>query len=345
MYGDSVLLPDADFDLSRGPVIDFGVSMRDMRCFNPFAVAIFCLLLATPLANADLSGAGKAPLVQSNTTVKIGEGVYVIPDQRVNLVPNVGIILGERGILVVDTGMGPTNARTILREVRKISDKPVLYLTITHFHPEHGMGAQAFPPETAIVYPLAQKQELFEKGENFIKMFSGFSPEIADLLKPVKIVPPSIAFSKRVELDLGGTAVELFHLGSAHTRGDNFVFLPAQKILFAGDVVVNRFFPIMPDQDSDGENWIRILDKLQELSPAKVVPGHGEIGDATLIVRMKKFLSSLRSRIRDLSGQGKSEAEIESILTPEFRAKYRDWGNPEWLKSAIQNFYSRFRAR
>src|SRR5277367_423129 len=77
----------------------------------------------------------QAPLVAGGNTREIAEHVYVIPDQRINVIPNIGIIVGRDGVLVVDTGMGPRNAETVLNEVKKITSKPVTYLTITHFHP------------------------------------------------------------------------------------------------------------------------------------------------------------------------------------------------------------------
>jgi glyoxylase-like metal-dependent hydrolase (beta-lactamase superfamily II) len=86
--------------------------------------------------------------------------------------------------------------------VRKVSDKRILFLTTTHFHPEHSMGAQAFPAETILIVPEAQKKELWEKGIAFIKMFSGFSPEIAALLKAVHLVWPQITFLREADIDL-----------------------------------------------------------------------------------------------------------------------------------------------
>lgn len=286
------------------------------------------------------TAAAQAPMVPENQTAKIAENVYVIPDRRVNLVPNIGIIVGDKGILVVDTGMGPRNAETVLREVRRISNKKILFLTMTHFHPEHGMGAQAFPEGTTIVVPKAQKAELLEKGSAYIKMFSGFSSGIADLLENVKLVSPQLAFEREVEIDLGGKLVRLLYFGPAHTRGDNFIFLPQERILFGGDVVLNRFFPIMPDADSSGTGWIRTLKKLEALAPAKVIPGHGEVGDINLIRGMKDFLVSLKSRVGQLKAAGKNLQEIEGIAIPEFHEKYKKWDNPEWLKNAVDKFHS-----
>jgi glyoxylase-like metal-dependent hydrolase (beta-lactamase superfamily II) len=282
----------------------------------------------------------QTPLVRSGVTREVAKNVYVIPDQRVNVIPNIAIIVGRDGVLVVDTGMGPRNAETVLDEVKKITSKPVAYLTITHFHPEHGMGAQAFPAGTIVIYPTAQKAELLEKGAAMINQFSGVSPGIADLLKPVKIRMPNVTFSEEAEIDLGDFPVRLIHWGASHTRGDEFVFLPKQSIVFGGDVVVNRFFPIMADSDSSGTNWIEILGRLEKLHPAIVVPGHGEIGDVGLITAMRDYLVFVRDRVQQMKSQGSSVVEVENKLAPEVQAKYKDWDNPDWIKNAVDNFYS-----
>jgi glyoxylase-like metal-dependent hydrolase (beta-lactamase superfamily II) len=306
--------------------------MKDLRSFALVSV-IFTL---SGVVGAQV----RAPLVASGTTREIAEHVYVIPDQRINVIPNIGIIVGRDGVLVVDTGMGPRNAETVLNEVKKITSKPVAYLTITHFHPEHGMGAQAFPASTIVIYPTAQKIELLEKGPAMMKEFSGVSPEIADLLKPVKLRMPNITFSEEAEVDLGDFPVRLLHWNSAHTRGDSFVFLPKQRIIFGGDVVINRFFPIMADSDSSGTNWIQTLERLEKLDPAIVVPGHGEVGNVALIESMHEYLVFVRNRVQEMKSQGISVTEVETKLDPEVRAKYKDWDNPQWIKNAIDNFYS-----
>jgi glyoxylase-like metal-dependent hydrolase (beta-lactamase superfamily II) len=295
----------------------------------------------TIIALAGVLGAQvQTPLVASGKTREIAEHVYVIPDQRINVIPNIGIIVGRDGVLVVDTGMGPRNAETVLHEVKKITSKPVAYLTITHFHPEHGMGAQAFPANTIVIYPTEQKTELLEKGAAMINQFSGVSTGIADLLRPVKIRMPNVTFSEEAEVDLGDFPVRLLHWGSSHTRGDGFVFLPKQRIVFGGDVVVNRFFPIMADSDSSGTNWIKILGRLEELHPTIVVPGHGEVGDVGLILAMREYLVFVRDRVQQMKSEGRSVTDVENKLDPEVRAKYKDWDNPQWIKNAIDNFYN-----
>src|SRR5712692_10585173 len=91
------------------------------------------------------------PYVQEGKTIKITGRIWVIPDGRVNLVPNIGIIVGSKATLVVDSGMGPRNGEVTLREVRKISPDAPLYLTTTHFHPEHVSGFQVFPASATLL--------------------------------------------------------------------------------------------------------------------------------------------------------------------------------------------------
>ena len=114
---------------------------------------------ATPALDATAS----APVVHG-VPVEIASGVFVIPDGRVPLVPNVGVIVGDRAALVVDTGLGPRNGAIVHNIAGKLAGERPLLLTLTHFHPEHGFGAQAFSKAT-ILYNRAQRQEFREEGK------------------------------------------------------------------------------------------------------------------------------------------------------------------------------------
>ena len=279
------------------------------------------------------------PLVQENKTIKVSDHVYVIPDGRVNLVPNIGIIVGTRATLIVDAGMGPKNGDAVLREVAKVSKNQELYFTTTHFHPEHMTGGQAFPANTIVIRPEVQQEEVERKQPEFIKNFSRRTPEMKALLQDVKPRSPDIVFDREAKLDLGGVTVRLLWLGPSHTRGDNFVFVEGDAVLFTGDTVINRFFPIFPDADASGKNWLFILDQLDELRPQKIVPGHGEVGAASLIGTERDYLKAVQARVAELKGQGKSADETVKTLNTEFRAKYPDWENPGWITDAVERFY------
>jgi glyoxylase-like metal-dependent hydrolase (beta-lactamase superfamily II) len=278
------------------------------------------------------------PLVPENQTIKVTDHVWVIPDGRVNLVPNIGIIAGSRATLVVDGGMGQRNGQVVLSEMRKVSKNNLIYLTTTHFHPEHVTGFQAFPPSAVLIRPAVQQTELVAGIGSMITNFSKMSPVHADLLKDVKLRSPDVLFDSSVEFDLGGITARLFTLGPTHTRGDNFVLVKAdgQAILFTGDVVTNRFFPIMT---ANGKNWISVLDQLAALKPNQVVPGHGEMDDVGVIAREHTMLTELQARVRELKGQGKSTDETAKTISSEFKAKYPAWENPEWLASEAKTFY------
>ena len=280
-----------------------------------------------------------APLVQENKTVRVSEHVYVIPDGRVNLVPNIGIIVGTRAALIVDAGMGPRNGQVVVRELAKVSKNTQLYLTTTHFHPEHVTGAQAFPAGTIVIRPKVQQEEVDRKQPEYIRNFSQRTPEIEALLQDVKPRAPDIVFDREIKLDLGGVTARLFWLGAAHTRGDSFIFVEEDGALFTGDVVVNRFFPIFPDADANGKSWLAILNQLETLQPRKIVPGHGEVGDATLVSKEQTYLKEVQSRVAELKAQGKSSEEAAQLLSVEFRAKYSDWDNPGWITDAARRYY------
>src|SRR3954469_7390943 len=184
--------------------------------------------------------------VLSGTPTEIADGVHVLPDGRVPLVPNVGIVLGDRAALVVDTAMGPRNGAAAREHADRLAGGRPLLVTVSHFHPEHGYGAQAFVPGATIVYNREQLDELREKGAGYIELFRTFGEGVAAQLEGVELVDPHVVYDGAAELELGGRVAQLRTWGVAHTRGDQIVFLPGERVLFTGDLVENRFFPIFP---------------------------------------------------------------------------------------------------
>jgi len=287
-----------------------------------------------------------APTVVADGITEIARDVWVIPDGRVPLVPNIGVIVGEEAVLVVDTAMGPANGERVLAAAReKAGGKPLL-LTITHFHPEHGFGAQVYREEAEIVYNRAQRDELHDKGAGYIELFRTFGPAVAAALEGVELVDPHDVYDGETELDLGGRIVQLLTWGLAHTRSDQVVFLPEERILFTGDLVEERIFPIYPyfppdDADVDGSRWIEVLRRLEELDPAVVVPGHGAVGDAGVIATAREFHEQLRDETLRLAAEGRDVDEVIAQLEPELLARHPDWEQPEWIGFGIRSFYAR----
>lgn len=281
------------------------------------------------------------PLVKENTTVKISEHVYVIPDSNSTpLVPNIGIIVGSKATLVVDTGLGQRNGETVLREVGKVSRNAVLYVTSTHFHPEHSTGGMAFPADTKFMYPQAQQKDFVEFGQGMLTLFRKRSPEIEELLKDATYRRADILFERDLALDLGGVHVRLTWLGPTHTRGDTAIFVEEDKVLFSGDLAMKGAFPAFVSPYASGKTWLVSLDSLDALRPGVIVPSHGQMGDAAMIGEWRNYFTALQARVQELKGQGKSVDEADKLITAEFGARYPNWAAPVRISGAVKAFYA-----
>jgi glyoxylase-like metal-dependent hydrolase (beta-lactamase superfamily II) len=285
-----------------------------------------------------------APVV-NGTPQEIAPGVYVVPDGRVPLVPNVGIVLGDDAALVVDTAMGPRNGGRVHELARELAGGRRLLLTITHFHPEHGYGAQAFRDAT-IVVNRAQLDEFHDKAAGYLEMFRTFGPAVAEQLEGVELVEPDEVYDGDVHvLDLGGRRVELRTWGQAHTRGDQVVWLPEERVLFTGDLVEERCFAIFPyfppeDADVDGERWLAVLERLEALGPAVVVPGHGGVGGVEVVETARNYIAQLRDESRRLRVEGVPVDAAAEQLDASFRVRHPDWVQPEWIGFGVRHFYA-----
>jgi glyoxylase-like metal-dependent hydrolase (beta-lactamase superfamily II) len=275
------------------------------------------------------------PLLPENSLTHVSDHVYVIEGW-----PNVGIIVGDRATLVVDTGLGPRNGATIARQVQKLAKAPKLYLTTTHFHPEHASGEPGFPAGTILIRPAVQQEEMTARGAEFLQMFSGRSPQFKELLQDVKLRTPDVTFDREIKLDLGGVTARLMWLGGGHTRGDEVTFVEPDSVLLPGDIVENKMVPSMPNTDSSTSGWLAILDKIEPLKPRFVVPDHGALGDGSLVAQERAFISTLRSRALELKRQGTSADEAGKIVTTELKAKYPDWENLGPVANVVRRVYT-----
>jgi glyoxylase-like metal-dependent hydrolase (beta-lactamase superfamily II) len=302
--------------------------------------AAAALLVATGTATeAQPSATAPPPFVKADATVKVSDHVWVIPDGNVPLVPNVGIIVGSRATLVIDTGLGPRNAETVLREVAKLSSHQELYLVATHFHPEHAAGASAFPPGSKFIASSVEAQDLKELGPGMIASFSRISPVHADLLRDVHMREPDVVFDDLYRLDLGDVQVQLMALGPTHTRGDTGAFVEPDHVLFAGDVVMNQAFLAFGAQSS-ATTWLKSLDRLAALHPVLVVPSHGPTGGPEIIDQQKQVLTELRAAVDARRAQGQTVDEAAAALTTEFQAKYPEWRSPARIAAAVRTMYA-----
>jgi glyoxylase-like metal-dependent hydrolase (beta-lactamase superfamily II) len=273
--------------------------------------------------------------VPENSITHVSEHVYAIIG-----FPNIGIVVGNRATLVVDTGMGPSNGAIVMREVEKLSKSPNLYLTTTHFHPEHASGEQAFPQRTILIRPAAQQEEMEQHGGEFMEMFRSRSELFREQLKDVKLRPPDIVFDHEAKLDLGGVTARLMWFGPAHTAGDELIFVEPDRALLPGDIVENKLVPNMPNAQSSPQGWITILDKIAPLNPRYIVPDHGKLGDGSLIAQERAFLVDLQTRALELKSQAIRVEEAQKRLTEELKASYPDWEGTAAIANAVLRVYA-----
>ena len=275
------------------------------------------------------------PMIKEGVTQKIGEHVYVIPDFDVVLVPNVTIVVGTRGTLVVDTGMGAKNGQAVMREVDKVSKGADLYLVATHIHPEHDLGAGGFPPRTKMLRSKEQEADIQETGLSTAKVFANFSPVIGELLQGAEFRKADISFEREQVVDLGGVRARVMAMGANHTKSDMAVFVEGDRVLVAGDLVMMGL-PQFTAPSARIATWLGSLDAFDALKPVRIVPSHGAMGDASMIATYRSFLTTVRARAAALKQDGKTVDETVRTLQDELQARF----NRSQMASAVRAAYN-----
>jgi glyoxylase-like metal-dependent hydrolase (beta-lactamase superfamily II) len=273
------------------------------------------------LAASGQPGAGTEPMIRPDAIVAVSDHAYVIPDDNVALVPNVGIVVGERATLVIDTGLGERNGEIVHAAARELSKHDKFFVTATHYHPEHDLGATAFPPSAAVVRSVDQQAEIDEFGLSLAERFATFAPIVAELLDGARFRPVDVLFDDTLTLDLGGVRVKIMAFGPTHTRGDMAFFVEGEGVLFAGDLVMPTFLAVNRDYSSV-DAWLDSLAELAALKPRIVVPAHGRNVDASMIATQQRYLSRVRTRARELRAGGRSADEAAETLAGELAAEF-----------------------
>ena len=201
---------------------------------------------------------------------ELAEGVFAFTAEGD---PNSGVIVGDDGVLVVDTQATPIMAQLVIDRIRQVTDKPIKHLVLSHYHAVRVLGASAYAAENIIAsrntYDL-----IVERGQQDYESEVGRFPR---LFQAVESIPgltwPNIVFEKSLTLHLGSREVQILHLGKGHTKGDTVVWLPKERIMFAGDLVEYDATPYTGDAYL--ADWPQTLDRLAALQPQKLVPGRG----------------------------------------------------------------------
>ena len=279
-------------------------------------MALTLLLSTTGLAQSH------DPMLGEETT-KISDHVWAIMG-----FPNIAIVVGSRATLVVDTGLGPKNGATIARVAAKLAPNNTrLFLTTTHFHPEHAAGEPGFPANTILIRDAVQQQEMEKHGQEMIDMFSGRSAENKQLLAGVALRPPDVTFSQEATVDLGGVTVRLLWFGEAHTKGDELIFVEPDRTLVSGDVVQNKIMPGIFGDGGTPATWLAVLDKVEALNAAHILPDHSAPGDGSLVGAERDLIAGIQTRALALKQQGVSVEDAGKQISAELKAQHPDWPN------------------
>jgi len=270
-----------------------------------------------------VSFASQGDLAEKTITfAELADGVYAYTAEGD---PNSGVIVGDDGVMVVDATATPVMAKKLIERIRGVTDKPVRYVLLTHYHAVRVMGASAYGAQEIIASDLTRGL-IEERGQEDFESEVNRFPR---LFQAVESVPgltwPSMTFESAMTVWLGRRRVEIRHLGRGHTKGDTVAWLPEERVLFSGDLVECGAAPYTGDAYLT--DWPATLERLRALGPEKLVPGRGEaltnpVDVAAGIEGTREFLTTMFDCVRHGVAEGKSLKEVfdatHAVLKPRF---------------------------
>ena len=243
--------------------------------------------------------------------------------------PNTGIVIGDDSVMVIDTQATPVMAQDVIRRIREVTDKPIKYVTLSHYHAVRVLGASAYGAEH-ILASEDTRDLIVERGQFDKDSEIGRFPR---LFQNVESVPdgltwPTITFRGKMTLWMGQLEVQLLQLGRGHTKGDTVVWLPQEKILFSGDLVEFDATPYAGD--AYFKDWPQTLENLAALKPEKLVPGRGpalQTPDAVQagLAGTGAFIRELYASVQAGAARGDDLRTVYEATFAALQPKYGDW--------------------
>jgi glyoxylase-like metal-dependent hydrolase (beta-lactamase superfamily II) len=243
--------------------------------------------------------------------------------------PNTGIVIGDDCVLVADTQATPAMAQDVVRRIREVTDKPIRYVVLTHYHAVRVLGASAYAPQQ-IIASQDTRDLIVERGEADKASEIGRFPR---LFRDVESVPPgmtwpTITFSGKMTLWMGSLEVQLLQLGRGHTKGDTVVWLPGDRVLLSGDLVEFDATPYAGD--AYFKDWPRTLENVAALKPVALVPGRGPalVGEAQVAAGLSAtggFIADVRASVEAGVAAGKELNAVYKDTFARLKPKYGHW--------------------
>jgi glyoxylase-like metal-dependent hydrolase (beta-lactamase superfamily II) len=262
---------------------------------------------------------------KKETFARLAEGAYCLTAEGD---PNSGVIVGDDGVMVIDARATPRMARDLVRKIRTVTDKPIKYLLLSHYHAVRVLGAAGYGKPTIIAsrgtYEMIRErgaQDWKSEYERFPRLFKG-GKEIKGLTWP------DVVFERALTVRMGSREVQIMHLGSGHTKGDTVAWLPKERVLFSGDLVEEGATPYCGDAQL--ADWPATLDRLAALKPRALVPGRGEAlttpaACQRAIATTKAFVTELLAAARKGVAKRQDLRAVYASTYDALKQKYGHW--------------------
>ena len=256
----------------------------------------------------------------------LAPGVFALLSStaREDLGANAGLVVTDAGTVLIDTGMPGAQARRLREELTRLTSKPLVAVILTHKHWDHTLGGSVVveSPVRVIAHDRTAAALAVEGPDLFGRLVRS-GGELATLLAGKAPLGVTETVREPMTLELGGTRLELVPLAPAHTAGDLLVYLPAQKILFSGDVVVEGEFPYAADDGMNLTGWRQALDRVAQMDIARIVPGHGDVCGKEAGRQVRDFLDDLETQGRAAFSAGETPDTAAARLTTGVRRGWR----------------------
>jgi cyclase len=250
---------------------------------------------------------------------------------------NGGLIVGDEHCAVVDTLGTNSMQRAFGEAIRKVTNKPVRRVLLTHHHVDHVFGVHRFMPSCVIAHK-ACRHNMLREAPTAQQRWSLKRPHFASDLHDIPMVMPDLTFEDRVTLHVGSHEVLFFHPGVAHTDGDAAAWLAKERVLFTGDLFFNRVCPAAFAGSLQG--WIAAVEHMLQLDVETIVPGHGPLSDNAGLATMLDYLRLILRHAREAFDAGLGAEEAVRSMPNE---AYREWADTdERLLEDVKRAYASF---